>query len=59
MKYSYVVSKIDLPEYETGEVSYQQSFEELDDAMSLVDELNDDCEYDDHWYEVIVQAVIK
>ena len=59
MKYSYTVAKIELPEWCTGEISYQQSFEELDDAMALVDELHDDCEDDDHWYEVIVQTKIN
>jgi len=59
MKYKYVVSKIELPEWCTGSVESQQEFEELGDAMELVDELNDDCEDDEHWYEVLVHVTLN
>jgi len=58
MEYQFIVSLVDLPEWVTGSVTAHQSFEELDDAMDLVDELNKDCEDDDHWYEVIVNRVV-
>jgi len=59
MKYKYIITKVDLPEWCTGSLDPQEEFNSIGDAIERVDELNDDCEDDEHWYEVIVGKAIK
>ena len=54
-EYKYVVSKIMLPEYETGSLESVEPFYCLDNAMTKCDELN---ELNEHEEDVCFKVIV-